>query len=142
MTIKTIEDWRKVWVNASGTDAKKAQCLLQQYVNDSKTGIAGFTYPIDWYVTSGGKNVRYLSSQPVENTLGRVTFDDDIDLLLRYLKQNMIYFYTIKLHGIDNILKGDELLHVLQVIQEKTGRNFSAIDLTQDQEMACSFSRV
>jgi len=143
MTIKTLENWRKIWNVSEETPVKKVQKLLQQYVDDSETGVAGFTYPIDWYVTSGGKNVRYLSSEPVEKTLGRVTFDDDdddVEVLLRQVKKDLIYFYTMKFQEMNDHPQGDELLDIFQVINENTGVDCLTIDLTREEEIACVFS--
>ena len=140
MTIKTLNDWKKAWDDASGKDAKKAQTLLQQYVDDSKVGVAGFTYPINWYVTSGGKNVRYLSAEPVEKALKHVAFDDDVALLLRHVKQALIYFYSTRFYGIRGIFKKDELVHVLNAIKEKTGVDYFTLDLSEDELMSHNIS--
>jgi len=133
MPIKSLDDWKELWCASSGTHAKKAQTLLQQYLDDAEAGVAGFTYPRDWYSASNGQNVRYLSSEAVNKALKHVSFDDDVTLLLRHVKENVIYFYGVKIVGLTDIPEGDELLLVLQVIKEKTGIDYFAIHLDQDQ---------
>lgn len=141
MPKKTLDNWINAWDDSPGSSLQKIYSILRQYVNDSKTGVAGVLRPMTWFAASNGENAQYLSSDPVAYVLKNVTFDGEIKLLLRHLKQGVSNFHNIKFPGTVEIFEGDELLHVLQVIKEKTGVDYFAIDLTQDPEAhTCSQS--
>ena len=76
----------------------------------------------------------------VEKALEHVTFSDDLEHLLRQVKKDLIYFYTMKLYERNDLPQGDELLHIFQIINEKTGVDCLAIDLTREEANACVFS--
>jgi hypothetical protein len=97
-------------------------------VLDSYTGVAGSLSPLDWFAVSDRKNVQYLTASPIETFLERSLYVHDIDALLRCVKQNIDSFYRKKFSDMTNICQGDELLHVFQVIKEKTGVDYFSID--------------
>ena len=135
MPKKTLDNWRFIWDCSSETNVIKTQLLLRQYVIDSQAGATGVLHPMTWFAASNGKNVQYLSSDPVAYVLKNVTFDCEVEFLLRHLKQRTSHFYSIKFPDIADICEDDELRHILQVIKEKTGVDYFAIELTQDAEV-------
>jgi hypothetical protein len=134
MPKKTLGDWRNTWNDFSGTNAIKAQFLLQQYVEDSQTSVAGVLHPMTWFAASKGEHTQYLSADPVRQALTLVMRDKDVEFLLRHVKQRVMNFYSTEFLDINDMCEGDELFHVLQVIKEKTGVDCFAIDIMQDAE--------
>jgi len=129
MAVKSLDDWIQAWNNASGNEVDKAYDLLRQYVLDSQTGVAGTLSPRTWFAVSERKKVQYLTVSPIEKIFSRSLYVHDLDALLRCIKQNIDSFYRKEFSNSMSLCEGDELLHVFQVIKEKTGVDYFSLDL-------------
>tara|TARA_R110002126_G_scaffold291755_1_gene456915 strand:- start:22701 stop:23177 length:477 start_codon:yes stop_codon:yes gene_type:complete len=136
MAKKSLDDWRKAWDDAPGSFEKKTSVLLRQYVLDSKTGVAGTLSPMTWFAVSERKNVQYLSANPVEQAFKQIVSEHgikvhevevDVAFLLWHVKHKTDEFYDTNFPELSGICEGDELFHVLLVIQEQTGVDYFAI---------------
>lgn len=151
MAKKSLDDWRKAWDNAPGSFEEKTFDVLLQYVIDSKTGVAGTLSPMTWFAVSERKNVQYLSAKPVEQAFKQLAYEHDIkvrevefdvDFLLWHVKKKTSAFYGTYFPEISGICEGDELLHVFQVIKEKTGMDYFAIHVELMHETNSSSAHV
>lgn len=131
MAMKSLDDWIKAWDDASGSSGKKTYALLRQYVIDSNIDVAGVLSSATWFVVSNRQNTQYLSSKPVKRVLSQVLFDHDVGFFLWHVKKSVNEFYRNNFPDIAGICEGDELLHVLQVIKEKTDVDYSKINIDE-----------
>ncbi|MDF1685033.1 MAG: hypothetical protein P1U36_10320 [Legionellaceae bacterium] len=141
MAIKSLDDWSKAWDDALGGPEERAYDLLKQYVDDSQEGVAGTLSPMTWFAVSNKRNVQYLSAESIENALEHTYSIRNLESFLRCLKQNIDSFYRKRFSELDEvstICEGDELLHVLQVIKEKTSVDYFAIDMALGKGSNCS----
>jgi|GEM_PF-2356282 len=142
MAKKSLDDWRKAWDDAPGSFEEKTSDVLRQYVIDSKTGVAGTLSPMTWFAVSERKNVQYLSAKPVDQVLKQILFEHDVSFFLWQVKKKTSKFYSTCFPEISGICEGDELLHVLQVIKEKTGIDYFSIHVESMYEASSSSAHV